>query len=86
MVLYVAIMLVSAFTGWTLTLHDDEKNFPYKLVGGLLCVAVPMILSAIMISSEPRAIDVYRDKTTLEITYRDGVPVDSVVVFKDKEK
>lgn len=30
----------------------------------------------------PSAIDVYRGKTTLEITYKDGVPVDSVVVFK----
>jgi len=30
----------------------------------------------------PRAIDVYRGKTTLEITYKDSIPVDSVVVFK----
>ena len=37
-------------------------------------------------SREPTAMDVYQGKTTLEITYRDGVPVDSVVVFKDKEK
>jgi hypothetical protein len=34
----------------------------------------------------PTAMDVYQDKTTLEITYRDGVPVDSVVVFKDNKK
>lgn len=33
-------------------------------------------------SLEPSAIDVYRGKTTLEITYRDGIPVDTVVVFK----
>lgn len=31
---------------------------------------------------KPSAMDVYQGKTTLEITYRDGVPVDSVVVFK----
>lgn len=30
----------------------------------------------------PTALDVYRGKTTLEITYRDSIPVDSVVVFK----
>lgn len=29
----------------------------------------------------PTAIDVYEGKTTLEITYRDGVPVDSTVVW-----
>lgn len=32
------------------------------------------------------ALDVYQGKTTLEITYRDSVPVDSVVVFKDEFK
>lgn len=32
----------------------------------------------------PTALDVYRGKTTLEITYRDGVAIDSVVVFKNK--
>lgn len=32
----------------------------------------------------PKAIDVYRGNTTLQITYEDGVPVDSVVVFKEK--
>ena len=33
---------------------------------------------------EPSALDVYRGKTTLEITYRDSVAVDSVVVYKMK--
>lgn len=32
--------------------------------------------------NKPKAIDVYSNKTTLEITYRGKVPVDSVVVFK----
>lgn len=30
----------------------------------------------------PSAIDVYRGNTTLEITYRDSIPVDSIVVWK----
>ena len=37
-------------------------------------------------SCKPTAMDVYKGKTTLEITYKDSVAVDSVVVFKDKEK
>lgn len=32
--------------------------------------------------SKSKAIDVYRSKTTLEITYKDNVPIDSVVIFK----
>ena len=30
----------------------------------------------------PTAMDVYRGKTTLEITYKDSVAIDSIVVFK----
>ena len=33
---------------------------------------------------KPTALEVYRGKTTLEITYRDSVAVDSVVVYKEK--
>ena len=33
--------------------------------------------------NKPTAIDVYRGKTTLEITYKDKVPVDSTVVWKN---
>ena len=43
--------------------------------------AVILIL-AFNIKDEPKAINVYRNETTLEITYRDGIPIDSVVVWK----
>ena len=33
---------------------------------------------------KPQAIDVYEGKTTLEITYKDKVPIDSTVVWKNK--
>ena len=32
--------------------------------------------------NEPKAIDVYRGKTTLEITYKDKIPIDSTVIWK----
>ena len=50
------------------------------IIGGILGVLIYNLL----ISDEPEAIDVYQGKTTLEITYRDSIPVDSVVVFKIK--
>ena len=31
----------------------------------------------------PTALDVYRGRTTLQITYKDSVAIDSVVVFKN---
>lgn len=33
----------------------------------------------------PTAMDVYQGKTTLEITHKDGVAIDSVVVFKERK-
>ena len=33
---------------------------------------------------KPKAIDVYKGKTILEITYKDRVPVDSTVVWKNR--
>lgn len=37
-------------------------------------------------SCKPTAMDVYQGKTTLKITYKDGISIDSIVVFKDREE
>lgn len=34
--------------------------------------------------AKPSAMDVYQGKTTLEITYKSGVAIDSTVVYKNK--
>lgn len=54
-----------------------------------LTIALGFSISGTLIISEelnktssPKAIEVYQGKTTLEITYRDSIPVDSVVVYK----
>lgn len=43
-----------------------------------------LVIGCVLISDvkNPEAIDVYRNKTTLKVTYIDSVAVDSVVVFK----
>ena len=33
----------------------------------------------------PSAMDVYRGNTTLQITYQDSIPLDSIVVFKENK-
>ena len=43
-----------------------------------------IFVSLLVLSKEPTAMDVYKGKTTLEITYKDGVAIDSTVVFKNK--
>ena len=42
------------------------------------------LLADIIGDTKPSAIDVYRGNTKLEITSVNGVPTDSVVVFKEK--
>lgn len=43
-----------------------------------------VILLLISYITKPKAIDVYKGKTTLEITYKDKVPIDSTVVWKNR--
>ena len=53
-------------------------------IGTLVSIGAILIVFKIVFETnqEPTAIDVYNGKTTLEITYRDSVAVDTVVVFK----
>ena len=57
------------------------EGFGWGLVTGAVAC---FFLTTVFRVNEPEAIDVYRGKTTLEITYRDSVAVDSVVVYKMK--
>jgi hypothetical protein len=49
-------------------------------------LAVILIVGVNTSEPIPTALDVYRGKTTLEYTIRDGEIIDSVVVFKEYEK
>ena len=62
----------------------EDKDFTRTIMG--IIIGCSMIAMFLMIAylCKPRAIDVYRDKTTLEITYKNNVPIDTVVVWKGK--
>ena len=68
-----------------ITQKDNEEIVPTAIMGGMSVVF--MILGVFCIGEHfypsISPIDVYRGKTTLEITYKDGVAIDSVVVWKD---
>ena len=86
------MLMVIAFVGVVfgcicLICKWDEFIVPSLSIGGISFIAGILlgILYPIwndMYSDTPTALDVYRGKTTLEITYRDSVAVDSVVVIK----
>ena len=56
------------------------------VVGGFCMIAMEASFVVLhdTIAPMPTALDVYRGKTTLEITYRDSVAIDSTVVYKVK--
>ena len=80
------ILLTSICYIWNIYTNDKD----YRFISALLLVISTVILIGLISSYEsrniPTAMDVYQGKTTLEITYRDSIPVDSVVVFKDEFK
>ena len=57
-----------------------EGYFAGLVVGAIFCFLVIKSCD----TNKPTALDVYRGNTTLEITYKDSVAVDSVVVYKIK--
>ena len=62
----------------------------YKNSYSIICLTLITILWCIniccvaVIVNQPTAIDVYKGKTELQITYKGTIPVDSVAVFKNK--
>ena len=79
-----AIIIVLAFVVTYSEVKGVRSTIGGMLVGGFIVA----LLAIISFEEEPpiRPIDVYRGKTTLEITYRDSVAVDSVVVWKEVTK
>lgn len=64
--------------------HDRIGVFTLCIITGLVCFFFGVIYTRNDYEKRVKAIDVYRGKTTLEITYRDSVAIDSTVVYKVK--
>ena len=81
--IFALIVLVILMCANIDNLHDNISVNIMEFI--LHCFAIIMVFGAFAVySNSPKAIDVYRGKTTLEITYKDSIPVDSVVVFKER--
>ena len=60
-------------------LLNSDKDF-IVLISTILTFIIFVLVIVYM--TEPRAVNVYRGNTTLEITYKNGIPIDSTVVWK----
>lgn len=73
---------VSAFFIMRLFDTSEEGGIFDKYIACIYSLIIIVLLAIYL--KKPTAMDVYRDKTTLEITYKNGVPIDSTVVWKDR--
>ena len=62
---------------------EDKEFMRIIMITVTVCSIIAMFLMFAHLS-KPKPIDVYRGNTALEITYKDNVPVDSVVIWKGK--
>ena len=82
------VFIIILFVCSIVTLIENEifedTDFTRTILGiftGCSMIAMFLIIAYLC---KPKAIDVYRNKTTLEITYKNNVPIDTVVVWKGK--
>lgn len=77
-----AVIFLILFVESFFYLYGDEGNGWIKIIFyGILFIVT--ICTAISTDKSPQAIDVYRGKTSLEITSINNIPVDSTVVWKN---
>lgn len=79
-------LLYAIFLFWNVSTDNKDNRF----FSAFLLTISAIILATLILYDEnkniPTALDVYQSKTTLEIIYRDSIPVDSIVVFKEEFK
>ena len=82
--IYIYVIIVCFILG----IYFIITGFHYKeisecVLGGILIVFGILTIRLILEEQHvPTALDVYRGKTALEITYKDSISVDSTVIYK----
>ncbi len=76
----IIVILLGVFCIW---FAYKIKCPQFNCFSAILFVCCGGIISSIEDYNKPTAIDVYRCKTTLQITYQDSIPIDTIVVFKE---
>lgn len=78
-VIFMMIILIGAIASDA----NDSGITCMGLCGGIVFAGLLYIIFE-EVDPSIQPIDVYRGKTTLEITYRDSVAIDSIVVWKEE--
>jgi small-conductance mechanosensitive channel len=84
MIYIIILLIIIILVGIVAILCDDVGRPICMFFLFILSMVLGAIIEAHNESKQPSALDVYNDKTELRITSVNGVPVDTVVVFKTK--
>ena len=88
MIMETTIIVMSVFlliiltVGIDIFLSDGLQSLKFEIGLVAFLSTIVILTLAIALKRQPKAIDVYKGKTTLVISYKDEVPIDSVVVWK----
>lgn len=77
------IVLIGLFI-WALNLSKEEDAVLPYIAGCLIGITFMFVIMTHIKIKTPTALDVYRGNTELKVTSVNGVPTDTVVVFKNK--
>ena len=85
-IISISIGLLGCSFMWSIMKLIQDTKLDDKFLIFILSVYSLLVLwLSFSCLKEPRAIDVYNGTTTLEITYKDNIPVDSTVVWKNNK-
>lgn len=76
----VTLIFFLEFINSLMNLYGDRHNGLNAIFYGVLFII--SLTTAIVSNNTPKAIDVYRGKTSLEITSINNIPTDTIVIWK----
>lgn len=85
-IIVVVGVLCVLFLIWNVLTDDKDGRLPSALLLTISVIILVVLLASYESRNTPTPLDVYQGKTTLEITYKDSIPIDTIVVFKDEFK
>lgn len=75
--IFIVIVILVIFTGVMI-----EEGYTALSIVLLIIAIIGLTFIKVCINYTPTALDVYKGKTELKITYNGKIPVDSVVIYK----
>lgn len=82
----ILLVIIVIFAGIAAVINVETKKEGTRGTTASIIWALGLIggyvIGLIVVDDEPTALDVYRDKTELKITSVNGIPTDTIVVYK----